>query len=112
MDLVLIIVIFGLQTTLFLMGIFTLKGRINSLEEQVRVNTMHLDLKLERLNTKIEEKSQFNEKALGQLAENVAACGYEVKAVKDKIDSNTKEIKEDIKQSTHTIAVTPLKIQI
>ncbi len=76
MNLVLIIAIFGLQITLFLMGINTLKGRINSLEEQIRVNTMHLDLKLERLNTKIEEKAQFNEKGLITIAENIAVCRH------------------------------------
>lgn len=113
----LIIAIFGLQTTLFLMGINTLKGRTNSLDEQIRVNTMHLDLKLERLNTKIEEKAQFNEKALITIAEDITACGYEVKEVKDKleivnnntllvrqsnfeIDSDIAELSKTIKQET------------
>ncbi len=117
MNLVLIIAILGLQTTLFLMGINTLKGRINSLEEQIRVNTMHLDLKLERLNTKIEEKAQFEEKGLITVAENIAVCGYEVKEVKDKleivnnntllvrqsnfeIDSDITELSKTIKQET------------
>ncbi|GEM_PF-2083933 len=117
MNLVLILTIFGLQTTLFLIGINTLKGRINSLEEQIRVNTMHLDLKLERLNTKIEEKAQFQEKALGTLSQNIAMCDYEVKEVKDKleivnnntllvrqsnfeIDSDISELNKTIKQET------------
>lgn len=112
MDTVLILLILGLQTTLFLMGINTLKGRINSLEEQTRANRVHIEGQTQRLNANLEEIAQFNEKALGTLAQNIAMCGYEVKEVKDKLENSTNEIKADIKQSTHTIAVTPLKIQI
>lgn len=112
MNLVLIVAIFGLQTTLFLMWVFSLKDKLNRLEGQIRANAVHTEGQTQRLNANLEEVAQFNEKALGTLAQNIAMCGYEVKEVKDKLEDSTKEIKADIKQSTHTIAVTPLKIQI
>lgn len=112
MNLVLIIAILGVQTTLILMWVFTLKDKLNRLEVQIRANGVHIEGQVEKVKAEIEEKSQFNEKALGTLSQNMAMCGYEVKEVKDKLENSTKEIKADIKQSTHTIAVTPLKIQI
>lgn len=113
MDLVLIIAIFGVQTTLILMGIFTLKGRINSLEVQARANRVHIDGQANKINANLEEVAQFNEKALGTLAQNIAMCGYEVKEVKDKIEivnNNTLlvrqsnfEIDSDISELSKTI---------
>lgn len=110
---ILILLILGLQTTLFLMGIFTLKGRINSLEGQVRANTVHIDGQANKINANLEEIAQFNEKALGTLAQNIAMCGYEVKEVKDKLEivnNNTLlvrqsnfEIDSDIAELSKTI---------
>lgn len=117
MNLVLIIAIFGLQTTLFLIGIFSLKDKLNCLEGQIRVNAVHIEGQTQILNANLEEIAQFNEKALGTLAENITACGYEVKEVKDKleivnnntllvrqsnfkIDSDIAELNKTIKQET------------
>jgi len=100
------------QAVLILMSVITLKSKLNSLEERIQAVNIHVDGQANKVIAEIEERGQFNDKALGQLAENVAACGYEIKAVKDKIDVSTKELKEDIKKSTHTIATTPLKIQV
>lgn len=94
------------------MCVNTLKGKLNRLEGGIQAANTHVDGQANKVIAEIEERGQFNDKALGQLAENVAACGYEIKAVKDKLESSTKEIKADIKQSTHTIAVTPLKVRI
>ena len=94
------------------MWVFTLKDKLNALEGQLRANNVHIDGQVEKVKAEIEEKAQFNEKALGTLAQNIAACGYEVKEVKDQMENSTSEIKADIKQSTHTIAVTPLKVRI
>lgn len=109
MNLVLIIAIFGLQTTLILMWVFTLKGKLNRLEEQICAINLNVDGQAERINANFEEKAQFNEKALGTLAQNIAVCGYELKEIKNNIDSNTNELKEDIKKSTHIIVTTPVK---
>lgn len=107
-----ILLLLSLQTTLILMWVFTLKDKLNALEGQIRANRVHIEGQAQILNANLEEVAQFNEKALGTLSQNMAVCGYEIKEVKDKLDNSTKEIKADIKQSTHTIAVTPLKIQI
>jgi hypothetical protein len=112
MDKLLILTILGMQTTLMLMGISTLKHKLNSIEGQNRAINVHIDGQAEKIIENVEEKAQFEEKALGTLAQNIAVCGYEVKEVKDKLETSTTDIKADIKQSTHTIAVTPLKIQI
>lgn len=96
MNLVLIIAIFGLQTTLFLMGINTLKGRINSLEWQIRANRVHIEGQANKINANLEEVAQFNEKALITIAEDITACGYEVKEVKDKLEN----VNETIRQET------------
>lgn len=95
MNLVLIIAIFGLQTTLILMWVFTLKGKLNRLEEQICAINLNVDGQAERINANFEEKAQFNEKALGTLAQNIALCGYEVKEVKDKIEIVNKTIKDE-----------------
>lgn len=97
---------------LILMGYITLKSKLNGLEERIRATNVSLNGQAWRVIAEIQERGQFNDKALGQLAENVAACGYEVKEVKDKLETSTKELKEDIKKSTHTLATTPLKIQV
>ena len=109
---ILILLILGVQTTLFLMWVFSLKDKLNRLEVQIRANGVHIEGQAQRINANLEEVAQFNEKALGTLSQNMAVCGYEVKEVKDKLENSTKEIKADIKQSTHTIAVTPLKVRI
>lgn len=113
MGIVLILAILGLQTTLILTGIFTLKGRINSLEGQVRANTVHIDGQANKINANLEEVAQFNEKALGTLSQNMAMCGYEIKEVKDKLEivnNNTLlvrqsnfEIDSDIAELSKTI---------
>lgn len=95
MNLALIIAILGIQTTLFLMGIFTIKGRINSLEGQVRANRVHIEGQANRINANLEEVAQFNEKALGTLAQNIAVCGYEVKEVKDKLKNANETIRQE-----------------
>ncbi|WP_346905926.1 hypothetical protein [Clostridium sp.] len=112
MDKLLILTILGLQTTLMLMSVITLKSKLNGLEEQIKANTVHIDGQAEKIIANLEEVAQFEEKALGTLAQNMAVCGYELKEIKNNIDSNTKEIKEDIKKSTHTLATTPLKIRV
>jgi uncharacterized coiled-coil protein SlyX len=112
MDKLLILTILGVQTTLILMGISTLKHKLNSIEGQNRAINVHIDGQAEKIIANVEEKAQFEEKALGTLAQNIAVCGYELKQVKEQLADSTTEIKESIKQSTHTIAVTPLKIQI
>jgi len=61
------------------------------------------------LNANLEEVAHFQEKALGTLSQNMAMCGYELKEIKNSIDSNTNELKEDIKKSTHIIVTTPVK---
>lgn len=95
MNLVLIIAIFGLQTTLILMWVFTLNKKLNSLEQRIEAINTHVDGQAERINANFEEKAQFNEKALGTLAQNIALCGYEVKEVKDKIEIVNKTIKDE-----------------
>lgn len=93
MDKLFILSIFGLQTTLFLMSIFTLKGKLNVLEGQIKANTVHVDGQAERVIANLEEVAQFNEKALGTLAQNMAVCGYEVKEVNKTIkDESSKNI--------------------
>lgn len=95
MNLVLIIAIFGLQTTLFLMWAFSLKDKLNKLEGQIRTNTVYVEGHTQILNANLEEVAQFEEKALGTLAQNIALCGYEVKEVKDKIEIVNKTIKDE-----------------
>ncbi|MEG1256644.1 hypothetical protein [Clostridium sp.] len=132
---------------LVLMGHITLKSKLKSVEGQMDKQKDYwksveysVEIQSNQITKKIEEKAQFEEKAIGQLAQNVAACGYEIKEanwqgkvinnnvlqlrqsdfdidvnteeIKNQIEESTKEIKADIKRSTHTIAVTPLKIQI
>lgn len=112
MNLVLIIAIFGLQTTLILMWVFTLKGKLNSLGKEIQAINTHVDGQADKVIAEIEERGQFEEKALGTLAQNVAVCGYELKEIKNNIDSNTNKLKEDIKKSTHIIVTTPVKTRI
>ena len=81
-----ILLLLSLQTTLILMWVFTLKDKLYRLEEQIRANTVHIEGQAQRLNANLEEIAQFNEKALGTLAQNIAMCGYEVKEVKGKIE--------------------------
>lgn len=68
------------------MWVFTLNKKLNSLEEEIQAINTHVDGQAERINANLEEKAQFNGKALGTLAQNVAMCGYEIKEVKDKIE--------------------------
>ncbi|WP_346935339.1 hypothetical protein [Clostridium sp.] len=112
MDKLFILTIFGVQAVLVLMSINTLKGKLNGLEGQIRANRVHIDGQAEKIISNIEERGQFEEKALGTLAQNIALCSYEVKEVKDKIETSTTEIKEDIKKSTHIIVTTPVKARI
>jgi uncharacterized coiled-coil protein SlyX len=107
MDKLLILTILGLQTTLMIIGINTLKDKLNDLEGRIKVVIMQMDGQANKVIAEIEEKAQFEEKALGTLAQNIAACAYEVKEVKDQLETNTGEIKADIKKSTHTIVTTP-----
>lgn len=81
-----ILLLLSLQTTLILMWVFTLKDKLNSIEEEIQAINTHVDGQADKVIAEIEERGQFNDKALGQLAENVAACGYEIKEVKDKIE--------------------------
>ncbi len=114
---ILILLILGVQTTLFLMWVFSLKDKLNRLEGQIRVNAVHIEGQTQILNANLEEIAQFNEKALGTLSQNMAMCGYEVKEVKDKleivnnntllvrqsnfeIDSDIAELSKTIKQET------------
>lgn len=117
MELVLILVLLGLQATLFIMSINTLNNKLNRLEGQIRANEVYIEGQAQRLNANLEEVAQFNEKALGTLSQNIAMCGYEVKEVKDKleivnnntllvrqsnfeIDSDIAELNKTIKQET------------
>lgn len=86
MNIVLILTIFCVQTTLFLMSVITLKSKLSGLEEQIKGNNVHIDGQAERVIANLEEVAQFEEKALGTLAQNVAILGYEIKEVKDKIE--------------------------
>lgn len=86
MDKLLILTVFAVQAILFLMWVFTLKNKLNSIEEEIQAINTHIDGQADKVIAEIEERGQFNDKALGQLAENVAACGYEIKEVKDKIE--------------------------
>lgn len=81
-----ILLLLSLQTTLILMWVFTLKDKLNSIEEEIQAINTHVDGQADKVIAEIEERGQFNDKALVQLAENVAACGYEIKEVKDKIE--------------------------
>jgi flagellar motility protein MotE (MotC chaperone) len=115
MDKLFILIIFSLQTILFLMGHITLKHRTNDLQKGIDKQKEcweSVEIQNNKIIKEIEEKAQFEEKALGTLAQNIAVCGYELKGIKEQLADSTTEIKESIKQSTHTIAVTPLKIQI
>lgn len=95
MDKLLILSIFGLQTSLFLMSVITLKSKLNGLEEQIKGNTIHIDGQAERVIVNLEEVAQFEEKALGTLAQNVAMCGYEIKEVKNEIEKANKTIRDE-----------------
>lgn len=86
MDLVLILVLLGLQATLLIMSINTLNNKLNRLEGQIRANEVYIEGQTQILNANLEEIAQFNEKALGTLAQNTAILGYEIKEVKDKIE--------------------------
>jgi len=93
MDKLLILSIFGLQTTLMLMSINTINKKLNRLEDEIRANTMHIYGQVEKIIANLEEVAQFNEKALGTLAQNMAVCGYEVKEVNKTIkDESSKNI--------------------
>ncbi|MEG2918854.1 MAG: hypothetical protein RR851_13075 [Clostridium sp.] len=124
---------------LVLMGHITLKSKLNSLGEQIKVNSTHIDGQAEKIISNIEGKAQFEEKAIGVLAQNIAMCAYESKDIKDQveiinnnvlqlrqsnfdIDVNTEEIKTLIEESTNDInktvkgesakiLFTPLKIK-
>ena len=81
-----ILLLLSLQTTLILMWVFTLKDKLNSLGKEIQAINTHVDGQAERINANLEEKAQFDEKALGTLAQNTAILGYEIKEVKDKIE--------------------------
>lgn len=81
-----ILLLLSLQTTLILMWVFTLNKKLNSLEEEIQAINTHVDGQAERINANLEERGQFEEKALGTLAQNTAILGYEIKEVKDKIE--------------------------
>lgn len=113
MDLVLILVLLGLQATLLIMSINTLNNKLNRLEGQIRANEVHIEGQAQIINANLEEVAQFNEKALGTLSQNIAMCGYEIKEVKDKLEivnNNTLlvrqsnfEIDSDIAELSKTI---------
>lgn len=93
MEKLLILTILGLQATLLLIGINTLKSKLNGLEEQIKGNNVHIDGQAERIIANLEEVAQFNEKAIGTLSQNIAACGYEIKEVNKTIkDESAKNI--------------------
>ena len=93
MNTLLILTILGLQAVLFLMSVITLKSKLNSLEWRIKAVNTHVDGQANKVIAEIWEKGQFNEIALGQLAQNIAACGYEVKEVNKTIkDESAKNI--------------------
>jgi len=89
MDKLLILTILGIQTTLMIIGINTLKDKLNDLEGRIKVVIMQMDGQADKVIAEIEERGQFNEKALGTLAQNMAVCGYEVKEVNKSIKNES-----------------------
>ncbi|WP_346884349.1 hypothetical protein [Clostridium sp. UBA4395] len=95
MDLVLILVLLGLQATLLIMSINTLNNKLNRLEGQIRANEVHMGGQTQGINANLEEVAQFNEKALGTLSQNIAMCGYEIKEVNCKLEDVNKTIRQE-----------------
>jgi len=109
MDKLSILSIFGLQAVLILMSVITLKSKLNGLEEQIKGNTVHIDGQAEKVIANLEEVAQFEEKALGQLAENIKVVDIGVNKIRErdftlgqdigKLENNTKMIKDAVTKS-------------
>lgn len=80
---------------IILMGYITLKNKLNSLEEQICAVNLNIDGQVNRMIAEIGEREQFEEKALGTLAQNMAVCGYELKEVKESNKQINKSIKDE-----------------
>jgi hypothetical protein len=104
MDKLLILTILGVQTVLFLMGVSTLKHKLNSIEEGIKANTLHVELKCNEINETIQEKSKLNGKAFRILVENAKAIDIGVNKIRERdfelgqdigrLKNNTKMIKD------------------
>ncbi|MEG0153014.1 MAG: hypothetical protein RR744_07530, partial [Cellulosilyticaceae bacterium] len=89
---------------LMIMGQVTLKHKLNSLEGKMDRQKQYwksiensIDIQSNQIVKEIEERGQFEEIALGQLAENINELGANVK---EKIDVVTRGIEQSIKDES------------
>jgi len=94
----------GVIGVFVLMGHITLKHKLNSIDGKMDKQKAHLEsveksieIQSNQITKEIAERGQFNEKALGQLAQNVEA--------------NRIKLEKTIKGESAKIMFTPLKIK-
>ncbi len=94
----------ALGIVLGLMGYVTLKKelKVNRSENMKHWKSVEysLEIKSNRTSKEVHEKSNFQDKALLQLAQNIAAVGYNIKSSKDSLEKTIEESKKDINNHT------------
>lgn len=97
----------GVIGVLVLMGHITLKHKLNSLEEEIKGNTIHVELKGDEINETIQEKSKLNGKAFGVLVEKVTAIDIGVNKIRERdftLGQNISELTNNAKVLKDAIA--------
>lgn len=118
MDTGLILITFGLLATFHFMSVNVLKKSLKSLERVVDSQKGYwksveysLEIQSNQISKEIQERGQFEEKAIGQLAQNIAALGYDIEKINGNIESSTQEINKCTKTEAVRIMFTPLKVK-
>ena len=94
----------GVIGVLVLMGYITLENKLNSLDKKMDKQKAYwksveksIEIQVNQITKEVAERGQFNEKALGQLAQNVEA--------------NRIKLEKSIKDESAKIMFTPLKVK-
>ncbi|GEM_PF-2404557 len=94
----------GVIGILVIMGYIILEKKLNSLDKKMDKHKVYwksversIEIQCNQINEEIVERGQFNEKAIGQLAQNV--------------ESNRIKLEKSIKDESAKIMFTPLKVK-
>lgn len=118
MDTGLILIAIALLGTFHLMSVITLKNKLESLQKGIDKQKDYwksveysIEIQSNQLSKEIQERGNFEEKALGHLTQCAGATSQSLDKIYGKIDLSTKEINKTVKEEAGRILFTPLKVR-